>query len=91
MKAAEITKKSTTSTTSTTAAKTAPARAVRPEEKTQAPATVAPAMEKSTAKAKAPTREQIAARAYEIYVGRGRAAGHEVADWMQAERELNGK
>ena len=38
----------------------------------------------------APSREQIARRAYEIYVARGKAAGHEMADWIQAERELSG-
>jgi hypothetical protein len=37
-----------------------------------------------------PSREQIARRAYEIYVARGKAAGHEMADWIQAERELSG-
>jgi hypothetical protein len=36
----------------------------------------------------APTDEQIRARAYEIYLARGRVAGDEDADWLQAEREL---
>ena len=35
-----------------------------------------------------PTREQIEKRAYEIYLGRGRGQGHDVEDWLQAEREL---
>jgi Protein of unknown function (DUF2934) len=35
-----------------------------------------------------PTREQIAARAYQIYLERGRTDGHDVDDWMQAEYEL---
>lgn len=35
-----------------------------------------------------PTREEIAKRAYEIYVRRGGAQGQDVADWLQAEREL---
>jgi hypothetical protein len=35
-----------------------------------------------------PTDEQIRARAYEIYLARGRVAGDEDADWLQAEREL---
>lgn len=35
-----------------------------------------------------PTREEIARRAYEIYVARGRTGGHETEDWVQAEREL---
>jgi hypothetical protein len=38
-----------------------------------------------------PTREEIARRAYEIYVARGRVAGREAEDWYQAERELLGK
>ena len=40
------------------------------------------------AAATAPTREEIARRAYEIYVARGRTGGHETEDWVQAEREL---
>ncbi len=35
-----------------------------------------------------PTDEEIRQRAYEIYLARGSAAGHEVEDWLQAEREL---
>jgi hypothetical protein len=35
------------------------------------------------------TREQeIRDRAYEIYLQRGAQPGHEVEDWLQAEREL---
>ncbi len=34
------------------------------------------------------TREQIAARAYEHFVGRGCQHGHDVEDWLAAEREL---
>jgi Protein of unknown function (DUF2934) len=32
----------------------------------------------------------IARRAYELYLARGCEDGHEVQDWLQAERELNG-
>lgn len=42
----------------------------------------------------APAQEEIALRAYEIYLERGGAPGHEVEDWTRAERELtqrNGK
>jgi hypothetical protein len=39
----------------------------------------------------APTREEIARRAYEIYVARGKQDGREADDWYQAERELSGK
>ena len=35
------------------------------------------------------TREQeIRRRAYEIYLERGAQSGHELEDWLQAEREL---
>jgi len=33
-------------------------------------------------------QEQICRRAYELYERRGREAGHEVEDWLQAEAEL---
>jgi len=32
-------------------------------------------------------RRDIELRAYELYCERGRVAGHEIADWLQAERE----
>lgn len=38
-----------------------------------------------------PTTEEIAARAYEIYVQRGEAHGSDVEDWLQAEQELTEK
>ena len=34
-----------------------------------------------------PTDEQIARRAYELYLNRGQTPGHELEDWLQAERE----
>lgn len=37
-----------------------------------------------------PTKKQIEARAYEIYVQRGREDGHDLSDWIEAERELTG-
>ncbi len=39
----------------------------------------------------APTQEQIALRAYHIYLERGGSPGHELEDWTQAERELTQK
>ena len=36
----------------------------------------------------APTHQEIALRAYEIYVERGGAPGDALQDWTQAEREL---
>jgi hypothetical protein len=35
-----------------------------------------------------PTHEQIAARAYEIYLARGGQHGRDIEDWTQAEQEL---
>ena len=35
-----------------------------------------------------PTREETELRAYQIYVERGGAHGHDVDDWLQAEHEL---
>jgi len=34
------------------------------------------------------SHHEIAARAYEIYLARGRVSGSEIGDWLQAEREL---
>ena len=42
-------------------------------------------------KTAAPTRDEIARRAYEIYIARGKAGGRDTEDWFQAERELTGK
>jgi hypothetical protein len=39
----------------------------------------------------APSKEQIARRAYEIYLARGEAPGKELKDWLQAEAELSEK
>ena len=41
--------------------------------------------------AKSPTAEEIALRAYQIYLERGATPGNEFEDWIQAERELLGK
>ena len=43
--------------------------------------------ESLTAKAR-PTREEIKLRAYQIFIERGGADGHDVDDWVQAEQEL---
>jgi hypothetical protein len=53
---------------------------------TSRPATV----EKANGKT-APSRNEIARRAYELHVARGQTSGHEMEDWIQAERELSGK
>jgi hypothetical protein len=36
----------------------------------------------------APTPDEIAQRAYEIFLARGGEPGHDVDDWFQAESEL---
>jgi hypothetical protein len=38
-----------------------------------------------------PKVEEIEVRAYQIYIERGGADGHDVDDWLQAERELSEK
>jgi hypothetical protein len=35
-----------------------------------------------------PTPEEIRRRAYEIHLSRGGSDGHDIGDWLQAEREL---
>lgn len=35
-----------------------------------------------------PTHDEIARRAYELYLARGSRPGHQDEDWLQAEREL---
>ena len=34
------------------------------------------------------TEHAVAQRAYALYLARGREGGHDVEDWLQAEREL---
>jgi hypothetical protein len=50
-----------------------------------------PAAQKPRAANNQPTREEIALRAYQIYLKRGGAPGNEFEDWMQAERQLIGE
>jgi Protein of unknown function (DUF2934) len=48
-----------------------------------------PAVKKSVGKQSTPpTHEDIALRAYQIYLERGGQPGNEVKDWILAEREL---
>jgi hypothetical protein len=37
---------------------------------------------------RSPVTEDIALRAYHIYVGRGGTDGHDLDDWLQAERQV---
>ena len=38
-----------------------------------------------------PSREEIRRRAYETYLERGGLPGNELDDWLQADRELDGR
>jgi hypothetical protein len=38
-----------------------------------------------------PIEQQIQQRAYELYEQRGRTDGHDMEDWLQAEREIKGR
>lgn len=46
------------------------------------------AIETSESPRARPTEEEIAVRAYHIYLERGEAEGSSSDDWLQAEREL---
>jgi Protein of unknown function (DUF2934) len=48
----------------------------------------APKTKKATTVKTKPTQDQIAARAYEIYLERGSTPGDPMQDWLRAEREL---
>ena len=39
----------------------------------------------------APAADEIAQRAYEIFLARGEEPGHDLDDWLQAESELLGE
>jgi Protein of unknown function (DUF2934) len=34
------------------------------------------------------TKDDVARRAYELFLARGQAEGHDVEDWLEAERQL---
>ncbi len=61
----------------------------------QTPTTAAPAaaadVARTTAAQAAPTMEEIARRAYEIYLQRGGQHGQDMNDWLAAERELRAR
>jgi Protein of unknown function (DUF2934) len=50
-----------------------------------------PTTQKPRAASNQPTQEEIALRAYQIYLKRGATPGNEFDDWMQAERQLIGE
>ena len=45
----------------------------------------------TTSTGDSPVLDEIRIRAYEIYVERGGQPGHDLDDWIQAERELGSK
>jgi hypothetical protein len=53
--------------------------------------TVSPKLRKSPAAKNHPSRDEIALRAYEIYLERNGAPGNALEDWVRAERELLGE
>lgn len=52
----------------------------------------APAQKKvSVLRTAEPTEQEIAVRAHELFLKRGAQGGHELEDWLEAERELRQK
>jgi len=52
------------------------------------PKSILPSTKKSPSAQSVPTHEEIALRAYEIYLERGATSGDALGDWTRAEREL---
>jgi hypothetical protein len=61
----------------------------RPEEIEQRPSTLERKSDEPTVLI--PTERQIQQRAYELYERRGRTDGHDLDDWLQAERGIKGR
>jgi hypothetical protein len=47
-------------------------------------------MGKHTGGTRHPTHREVAQRAYHLYEARGRVDGHDLDDWLLAEKELRG-
>jgi hypothetical protein len=60
----------------------------RPEEIEKKPSTLAPKSDEPPVLI--PIEQQIQQRAYELYERRGRTDGHDLDDWLQAERGIKG-
>jgi hypothetical protein len=58
-----------------------------PESKGQ-PFQISTLMNPPMTEANSPQIDQIARRAYELFLARGSEHGHDVEDWLQAEREI---
>jgi hypothetical protein len=54
-------------------------------------ATAADRRQKSPARPSTVSHDDIARRAYDLYRARGWEHGHDVEDWVQAERALRGR
>ena len=54
------------------------------------PATAEDRPRKTSVRIRTVTDDDVAARAYGLYLERGGGDGHDVDDWIQAERELRG-
>ena len=61
----------------------------RPEEIEKKPSILEPKANEPTVLI--PTERQIQQRAYELYEQRGRTDGHDLDDWLQAERGIKGR
>jgi hypothetical protein len=59
-----------------------------PEEIEKKPSTLAPKSDAPTVLI--PIERQIRQRAYELYERRGKTDGHDLDDWLQAERSIKG-
>jgi DUF2934 family protein len=59
-----------------------------PDQIEKTPSILAPKSDEPTVLT--PIEQQIRQHAYELYDQRGRADGHELDDWLQAEREIKG-
>ena len=57
-------------------------------EKTTSAPKVSRVRKSDTVQDVAPARDEVAQRAYERFIARGRQHGHDVEDWLSAEREL---
>ena len=48
-------------------------------------------VELNTASDGAPSEQEVATRAHELFLERGAVEGHDLEDWLQAERELKAR
>jgi len=60
-----------------------------PDESEKEPSTLSPKSDEPTVLI--PIDQQIRRRAYELYEQRGRTNGHDLDDWLQAEREIKAR